>query len=86
MIDELSAVVLTDDLPEHGLCAGDLGTVVLVHQEGAGYTVEFITLDGKTIAVATLSADQIRPTRPTDVAHVRDLRAPQPETEDEPTA
>jgi hypothetical protein len=73
MIDELNTVVLTTDLPQYGLCTGDLGTVVMVHQEGRGYTVEFMTLRGDTIAVATLAADQVRPTRSNDVAHVREL-------------
>lgn len=56
MIEELSTVVLTADLPEQPLCAGDVGTVVMVHQDGKGYTVEFTTLRGETIAVATLPA------------------------------
>ncbi len=73
MIDELSTVVLTTDNARYGLRAGDLGTVVMVHQGGRGYTVEFTTLGGDTIAVATLSTDQVRPTRSNDVAHVREL-------------
>jgi Domain of unknown function (DUF4926) len=73
MIEELSTVVLTTDLPKQGLRAGDLGTVVMVHQGGKGYTVEFTTLSGETIAVATLTADQVRPTRSNDIAHVREL-------------
>ncbi|GAB4291985.1 MAG: hypothetical protein Fur0025_27390 [Oscillatoriaceae cyanobacterium] len=44
MITELEQVVLTTDLPEYRLKKGDIGTVVLVHQEGLGYEVEFITL------------------------------------------
>ena len=32
MINELDDVILTSDLPEHGLSAGDIGTVVLVHR------------------------------------------------------
>ena len=36
MIKELDTIVLTLDLPEFGLHAGDLGTVVLVHKHG-GY-------------------------------------------------
>lgn len=32
MIHELDSVILTSDLPEHGLCAGDVGTDVLVHR------------------------------------------------------
>lgn len=75
MIEELSTVVLTTDIPQHDLRAGDLGTVVMVHQDGKGYTVEFTTLSGETIAIATLSAHQVRPTRPNDIAHVRELAA-----------
>ena len=51
MIDELDLVVLKRDLPKERLAAGDVGTVVLVHQQGAGYEVEFITLSGDTVAV-----------------------------------
>lgn len=75
MIEELSAVVLTADLPQHDLRAGDVGTVVMVHQSGKGYTVEFTTLRGETIAVATLSAEQVRATRSNDIAHVREMAA-----------
>jgi hypothetical protein len=53
MIRELDSVVLARDLPEHGLKRGDVGTVVLVHA-GAGYDVEFMTLDGETLAVVSL--------------------------------
>ena len=76
MIEELSAVVLTTDLPQHGLRAGDLGTVVLAHAEGRGYTVEFTTLSGETLAVVTLTTEQVRPTRSNDMAHVREIAAP----------
>ena len=51
MIKELDDVILACDLPEHGLSAGDIGTVVLVHRNAAGYKVEFTALDGDTIAV-----------------------------------
>jgi hypothetical protein len=56
MINELKTVILTTDLPDHGLKAGDLGTVVLVHEYG-GYEVEFMTLGGETVAVVSLSPD-----------------------------
>ena len=46
MIQELEDVILTCDLPEQGLAQGDIGTVVLVHDKGKGYEVEFTTLDG----------------------------------------
>lgn len=73
MIEELASIVLTTDLPERGLRAGDLGTVVMVHLGGQGYTVEFMTLGGDTVAVVTLSADQVRPIRPNEIARVREL-------------
>ena len=75
MIEELADVILTCDLPEHGLARGDIGTVVLVHQEGKGYEVEFTALDGETIAIVTLAADQVRPSKPREIAHVRNLPA-----------
>ena len=33
---ELEAVALRQDLPEFGLVAGDVGTVVFVHRDGQG--------------------------------------------------
>jgi Domain of unknown function (DUF4926) len=70
MLNELQTVVLTADLPEHGLKAGDLGTVVLVHTQG-GYEVEFMTLDGETMAVLSLSPDQVRPVARGEITHTR---------------
>jgi hypothetical protein len=70
-IKELDSVVLTTDLPKHGLSAGDIGTAVLVHEGGKGCTVEFMTLAGKTIAVITLLANQIRPIGKNEIAHAR---------------
>ena len=75
MIQELEDVILTCDLPEQGLARGDIGTVVLVHEKGKGYEVEFTTLDGETIAIVTLAAKQVRPSKPREIAHVRDLAA-----------
>ena len=70
MINELDTIVLTTDLPEYGLSIGDLGTVVLVHKHG-GYEVEFMTLDGETIAVVSLSPEQVRPVGRREIAHAR---------------
>jgi len=67
-------VVLTQDLTEASLKAGDVGTVVHVHQGGAGYEVEFMTLAGETITVATLLPPQIRAISRRDIAHVRELQ------------
>ncbi|MDT4953121.1 MAG: hypothetical protein QOJ02_1259 [Acidobacteriota bacterium] len=74
MIKEHESVVLMEDQPEEGLKAGDIGTVVHIHQGGAGYEVEFMTLAGETIAVVTLMAAQVRPFARRDIAHVRELQ------------
>jgi len=75
MIKEHDAIILTADLPGEGLRAGDIGTVVHVHQDGVGYEVEFMTLAGETIAVVTLMATQVRPIARRDIAHARELSA-----------
>ena len=71
MTKELESVVLTTDLPEYGLKKGDLGTVVLVHHEGKGYEVEFVTLDGETVAVISLPPSQVRSIGRREIAHAR---------------
>lgn len=73
MIKELDDVVLVADLPEQGLTKGDVGTVALIHRGGAGYEVEFTALDGETLAVVTLRANQVRAIRHREISHVRDL-------------
>jgi hypothetical protein len=70
MIKELETIVLTEDLPEYGLKRGDIGTVVLVHGD-AGYEVEFMTLDGETIAVVSLTSRQVRPIGRREIAQAR---------------
>jgi hypothetical protein len=74
MIKEHDRIVLTEDLPEETLKAGDIGTVVHIHQSGAGYEVEFMTLTGETITVVTLLAAQVRPLARLDMAHARQLQ------------
>jgi hypothetical protein len=73
MIREHDRVVLTTNVAEEGLEAGDVGTVVHVHGQGEAYEVEFMTLDGETIAVATLRASQVRPVSRREMTHARPL-------------
>ena len=61
------------DLPEDGLQAGDVGTVVHIHRQGEAFEVEFMTLDGGTVAVITLLSFQIRAVSKRDITHVREL-------------
>ena len=60
-------VVLLHDIPEEGLCAGDVGTVVERHDvpsRETGYSVEFFDMLGNTVAVVTLPSSALRaPTR-----------------------
>jgi hypothetical protein len=70
----LDRVVLTEDLPEHGLLPGDIGTVVLVHDR-PGYEVEFMTLDGETLAVVSLTVQQVRPVGRREIAQARAVQA-----------
>jgi hypothetical protein len=71
MIKEFDNVVLTTDLPEFGLAAGDVGTIVMVLGDNEGYEVEFMTLNGETIAVTSLPASHVRPISHGEIAHVR---------------
>ncbi|MCC7209322.1 MAG: DUF4926 domain-containing protein [Anaerolineae bacterium] len=74
MIKEHDRVVLTEDLPEHQLKAGDVGVVVMIHREHEGYEVEIFGADGHTLDVITVEASQVRPVTRQDVLHVRDMR------------
>ena len=74
-IKEHDCVVLTKNLPEEQLEAGDVGTVVHIHKDGAAYEVEFVTLAGRTVAVATVQASDLRPVGKRDISHVRELQA-----------
>jgi len=75
MIRELEIVVLTEDLPERRLVEGDVGTVVMVHKDGAGYEVEFVTFEGDTVTVISLNPSQVRTIRTDEMPHVRKLVA-----------
>jgi len=71
---ELDTVVLTRDLPEHGLKSGDLGAVVFVSPESL--EVEFILANGETQALVTLTPDQVRPMGDRDLRAVRRAEPP----------
>ena len=71
MIEELDRVILTEDLPAHQLKAGDIGTIVLVHGSGAGYEVEFVALNGETVAVVSVATTQVRPADSREIPHAR---------------
>ena len=76
MIRELDQIVLKEDLPKYGLKAGDIGTVVLAHQNSKGYEVEFVALDGETLAVVSVFANQLRTVAKREIARVRHIELP----------
>ena len=68
----LDTVVLVRDLPDHGLRAGDLGAVVEVHPP-SGLEVEFVTASGRTTALVSLQASDVRAIADTDLVAVRTI-------------
>jgi hypothetical protein len=64
-------VVLARDLKDRKLTRGDVGTVVHCYADGKAYEVEFVTGEGKTIAVVTLEPSDIRPMQRQEILHVR---------------
>ncbi|MBI4203750.1 MAG: DUF4926 domain-containing protein [Betaproteobacteria bacterium] len=68
---EHDRVVLTADLPAEKLAAGDVGTVVHVYRGGQAFEVEFVALDGETVAVVTLESTQVRPVEHREITHAR---------------
>jgi hypothetical protein len=69
----LDTVVLTRDLPEYGLRKGDLGAVVHVY-EPEGLEVEFVTASGRTEALVSLRASDVRAVGESDLVSVRTFR------------
>lgn len=74
-IKEHDCVVLTRDLPAEKLEAGEVGTVIHVHRAGAAFEVEFATLTGEIVAIATVPATNLRPVTKRDLTHVREVNA-----------
>jgi len=70
----LDTVVLGKDLPSQGLRRGDMGAVMEVY-EPDGLEVEFVTGSGRTQALVTLKAAEVRLISDTDILAVRSLRA-----------
>lgn len=75
MIHEHERAVLRSSIPEKGLEAGDVGTIVHVYSNGEAYEVEFVALDGNTAAVVIVEASQVRPVAPSEIRHARELVA-----------
>jgi len=73
MIRELEIVALARDIVEHGLKIGDIGTVVHRYKDKRTFEVEFVSAEGETITVLTLTTDSIRQVSGKEILHVREL-------------
>lgn len=74
MLQELDRVFLLADIPEVGLHAGDVGTIVLATLGNPVYEVEFVDYSGETRALLPLHENQIRPIQAQQLPHVRPLQ------------
>jgi hypothetical protein len=74
MMQELERVALTEDVPEHGLRAGDIGMIVHVYGDHKGYEIEFVTLSGDLIALVSVYPNQIRPLENDEIASARRVK------------
>ena len=65
----------TGKLTEKGveLKRGDVGVIVHIHPGGAAMVVEFMALDGDTLAIATVLPSQARPVSGGDMTHARPM-------------
>jgi hypothetical protein len=70
----LDTIIVTVNVPDRQVLAGDIGTVVEVYTEPQlAYEVEFVNPDGGTRALLTLAPGQVRPLSPADVLTTRQL-------------
>ena len=67
-----SDVILTRDIAEYGLRAGDVGTLVERHVVPGvpeeGFSIEFFDMIGNTVAVVTVPASALRQPTPADLS------------------
>ena len=72
-LPEFSHAVVTRDLPNEGLSAGDVGVVVHIHYDAdklpIGYMLETFSVDGEGIGVVSVGLDDVRSAAPTDRMH-----------------
>jgi hypothetical protein len=73
-VHPLDPVVLTRDLPAHGLRRGDLGAVVEIYGADS-IGVEFVAASGRTQALVTVRPDDLRPVADDDLVSVRPVHS-----------
>ena len=73
MFNELDSVVITRDIIEKGIISGDVGVIVHLYNNNQQVEVEFVSGEGRTLAVETLPVSDIRTLAPKEILHVRSL-------------
>ena len=76
MFKEHDQIVLIDNVSGDGgvaLTPGDVGTIVHIHPRAEAFVVEFMALDGDTLAIATVLPSQARPVSGADMTHARSV-------------
>lgn len=66
----LDVIVLGRDLPDVRLKRGDLGTIVEIYKPGV-FDIEFQTMDGRALAVVTLTDGDVRQAADDEILSVR---------------
>ncbi len=70
----LETVIVTVNIPDKQVLAGDVGTIVEIYQEPQlAYEVECVNADGSTRALITLAPEQVRRLAPADVLTTRQM-------------
>ena len=70
----LESIIVTVNIPDYHVLAGDVGTIVEIYSlPQTAYEVEFVNPDGSTRALLTLSADQLRRLSSADVLTTRQI-------------
>ena len=78
MFKEHEQIVLTDTVvgdEQEELKPGDVGSIIHIHPNQEALVVEFMSLDGATVAVATVLPSQARPVNGADLTHARTVPA-----------
>ena len=78
MIKKHVQIVLTADVVgDEGeeLQSGDVGTIIHIHPNEEALVVEFMSLDGDTVAIETVLPSQARPVTNADLTHARTVPA-----------
>ena len=78
MFKEHDQIVLTADVfGDEGeeLKSGDVGTIIHIHPDEEALVVEFMSLDGDTVAIAAVLPSQARLVTNADLTHARTVPA-----------